>query len=59
MENSIFMVILFPDNHVEAILKMQAVMQFIDELGGLIIDPDEETDGSFLAITACRFNDTD
>jgi len=47
MESSIFMVILFPDNHAETIRKMQAVMQFIDELGGFIIEPDEDTDDSF------------
>ena len=48
MENDIFMVFLFPGNHAETVWKMQAIMQFIDELGGFIIDPDEGTDDRIL-----------
>ena len=48
MENSLFMVIMFPDNRAETVRKMQAVMQFIDELNGSIHDPDADTGVTYL-----------
>jgi len=48
MENSLFMVIMFPDNRAETVRKMQAIMQFIDELNSLTRDPDASAGVKFL-----------
>ena len=48
MENNMYMVIMFPDSSAETVRKTQAIMQFIDGLGGFIFDHDEDTDDGFL-----------
>ena len=44
MENCMFLMIMFPDSSSETVRKIQTVMDFIDELGGFIVDQDEDTD---------------
>ena len=48
MENCMFLMIMFPDSSSETVRKIQTVMDFIDELGGFIIDQDDDTDDCFI-----------
>ena len=48
MENGMFLMIMFPDSSEETVRKIQTVMELIDELGGFIVDQDEDTDDCFI-----------